>query len=56
MQNSFEDTEELKYRDLTDPEKIRLFKNTDLRQQFPRLSTMTKSNNYGVIFSPSSMT
>ena len=38
----FEDTKELKYRDLTGPEKIRLFKNTDLCQQFPRLPNNDK--------------
>ena len=38
----FEDMKELKYRDLTGPEKIRLFKNTDLRQQFPRLPNNDK--------------
>jgi len=39
-----EDTKELKYRDLTGPEKIRLFKNTDLCQQFPRLPNNDKIN------------
>jgi len=43
--NTEHDTKELKYRDLTGPEKLRLFKNTDLSTLFPllpRISNLQK--------------
>ena len=39
--NTDHDTKEIKYRDLTGPEKLRLFKNTDLTKLFPLLPKVT---------------
>jgi len=51
----FEDTKELKYRDLIDPKKFVFLKTQIYAKNFHVYQTMTKSNNYGVIFSPLSM-
>ena len=47
-----QDSKNLKWRDLTGPEKLRLFKAIKIVELFPKLKMPAKFNNYGMISKP----